>query len=361
MTQRTKILAIIAGLVLVAGGGLFALVNMQRAPQAEVQGTVWVANEHGNSLIAIDAATNKVVTRLTGIEGPHNLQVAPDGKTVWAVSGHGSLAVMVDATSYKLHGTVPTGKEPAHIIVTPDGKTAYATNGGENTVTAIDIASMKVSATIPVGAYPHGLRSSPDGKWVYVANAKGTTLSVIDTVANQVASNIEVGQKPVQVAFAPDGKFVYVSLNGENALGKVDVATRQLVGKVPVGVGPIQAYVSPDGKYVLVANQGTEEQPSTTVSIIDTSTFTVARTVGTGKGAHGVVIDPSSRYAYISNIYGNDMAVIDLASGEVSARVATDEAPNGISWSSQAPARAPSEEIALALPDHDDDVQEMDH
>ncbi len=75
-----------------------------------VGGAVWVANEYGNSITVIDAATNKVVTTLIGIEGPHNIQVSPDGKSVWAISGHESLAVMIDAETYKVLGTIPTGK-----------------------------------------------------------------------------------------------------------------------------------------------------------------------------------------------------------------------------------------------------------
>src|SRR5689334_20149903 len=71
-----------------------------------VQGTVWVADEYGNSLTVIDASTNQVVTRLTGVEGPHNLQVAPDGQSVWAVSGHEKLALTIDPSSYTLAGTV---------------------------------------------------------------------------------------------------------------------------------------------------------------------------------------------------------------------------------------------------------------
>src|SRR3990172_10377259 len=90
-----------------------------------IQGTVWVADEFGNSITVIDAATNQVITTLTGVEGPHNLQAAPDGKTVWAVSGHESLALMIHATTYQLHGTVPTGREPAHVILATDGKTVY--------------------------------------------------------------------------------------------------------------------------------------------------------------------------------------------------------------------------------------------
>lgn len=316
---------------------------------ATLQGSVWVADEEGNSVTVIDAATNQVVTTLTGIEGPHNLQVASDGKSVWAVSGHEAVAVMIDPATYTLHGSVPTGKHPAHIILTPNGKTAYVTNGDDNSVSAIDTVTMKVIATIPVGKYPHGLRPSPDGKWVYVANAKDITLSVLDTTTNTKVADIEVGQNPVQVGFSPDGKFVYFSLNSENAVGKINVATRKLVDKVKVGAGPIQVFVTPDNQYVLVANQGTVDKPSTTVSLIDTTTFAVVSTVETGKGAHGVAIDPSGKYAYITNIYGNNVAVLDIAARKVVTTVPTAEAPNGISFSPLAPAPAPSTTIEIKV------------
>jgi YVTN family beta-propeller protein len=131
---------------------------------------------------------------------------------------------------------------------------------------------------------------------------------------------VEVGRSPVQVAFSPDGSTVYASLNAENAVARVDVASRKLTGRVSVGEGPIQVYVSPDGRYLLAANQGTERRPGSTVSIVDTETFEVVRAVETGSGAHGIVVDPESRHAYVTNIYGNDIAVIDLAAQEVVAR-----------------------------------------
>ncbi len=298
-----------------------------------VAGSVWVANEDGASLSLIDAGTNKVVTSVEGVEGPHNVQVSPDSRSVWAVSGHDSMAVMLDAGTLAMHGAVRTGAAPAHVIVTPDGKTIYTTNGADGTATAIDAATMKPRSTIPVGAGPHGLRPSPDGRWVYVANVSGNTLSVIDTATNRNVADIEVGRAPAQVAFSPDGRFVYASVNAEDAVVKVDVETREVVGRVSVGDGPIQTYVSPDNRYVLAANQGTKERPGTTVSVIDTTTFTVARTVETGQGAHGVVVDPSSRHAYVTNLYGNDVAVLDLNELRVVGRIPVGDKPNGISFS----------------------------
>ncbi|MCC6611863.1 MAG: multicopper oxidase domain-containing protein [Anaerolineae bacterium] len=337
-------------IMLTIGGTRFGGALSVSAQDSPIQGTVWVADEFGNSITVIDASTNEVVTTLAGIEGPHNLQVAPDGKTVWAVSGHDSTAVLVDAQTYELIGTVPTGEHPAHVILSPDGKTAYVTNSEDNTVTAIDVMTMTAVATIPVGEYPHGLRPSPDGRWIYVANTNGTTVSVIDTSTNSVVADIEVGQRPVQAAFSPDGEIVYVSLNADNAVAKVDVATRSLVDTIEVGVGPIQVFVTPDDRNLLVANQGTEDNPSTTVSIVDTATFSVVNTIETGEGAHGVVIEPSGQYAYITNIYDNSVSILDLTTQEVISTISTGSGPNGISFSPLPASPAPALEVALAAP-----------
>jgi YVTN family beta-propeller protein len=319
-------------------------------PERPVEGSVWVANERGDSITVLDAGTEEPVTTLTGIEGPHNLQVAPDGRSVWAVSGHESLAVMIDAKTYEVRGAVPTGKSPAHVIVTPDGRAVYVTNGDDDTVTAIDAATMKAVATIPVGRRPHGLRPSPDGRWVYVANAEGTTVSAIDTASNKRVADVEVGRGPVQVAFSPDGGALYVTLGGEDAVAKVDVATRKLVGKVGVGDGPIQLHVTPDGERVLAANQGTERAPGSTVSVIEADTLTVTSTIETGEGAHGVVVEPSGRRAYVANIYADNVAVLDLAERKVVATVAAGDAPNGISYSPLPAPRAAGPEIRLSVP-----------
>lgn len=327
-----------------------------------ITGSIWVANEEGNSLTVVNAETNKVIATLTGIEGPHNVQLSPDSKTVWAVSGHKSLALAIDTATYSLKGTAPTGKMPAHIIITPNGKSIYVTNGEDNSVSVIDAATMKTVATIPVGKLPHGLRSSPNGKWIYVANNNDANVSVIETATNTKVADIEVGQKPAQVAFSPDGKFIYISLNAENAVAKIDVVKRTLLGKTEVGIGPIQVFVCPNGKYLLVANQGTKEKPSTSVSIIDTKTFSVIKTIETGKGAHGVVIDPSSHYAYITNIFENSVAVLDLSAMKVIAVVPSGIKPNGISFSSLSPSLALGGNFAIKLPEtKDSDDKNMKH
>ena len=68
------------------------------------------------------------------------------------------------------------------------------------------------------------------------------------------------------------------------------------------------------------------------MSIVDTVDFRTMREVETGAGAHGVVVDPSSRHAYVTNIYGDDVAVLDLREQRVVARIPVGATPNGISF-----------------------------
>lgn len=63
--------------------------------------------------------------------------------------------------------------------------------------------------------------------------------------------------------------------------------------------------------------------------MIDTSTFTVAGTVKTDRGAHGVAIDAKSRYVDITNSFADTVSVIDIAKRSVIAAVPVGKGPNG--------------------------------
>ena len=122
-------------------------------------------------------------------------------------------------------------------------------------------------------------------------------------------------------------------MNGEDAVAKVDVAQRRLVGKVGVRDGTDPDLRHARQQFLLVANQGTQKRPGTTVSVVDTGSFTVAKTVETGRGAHGVVVDPPGGRPTSPDLYGNGVAVLHLDTLTVLARVPVGDKPNGISFS----------------------------
>ena len=340
-------------------------------PAFAATGKVYVADEESSTVSVIDAASFKKIGNIAVGLGPHNVQVAPDGKTVWVTNNgepgnpaaqmpkastpadmpksapknplkpapggeHASMAGAgavwaIDTATDAVIAKVPVGKDPAHVVVTPDGRFAYVANGGDNSVSVVDIQALRVVATIPVGAGPHGMRLSPDGKQAWVANLKGGTVSVIDTGSRKPVARIAVGQGPAQVGFTPDGRLGFVSLSKEDRVAVIDPASRKLIRKVTVGTVPIQLYATPDSRLLLVANQGTREKPGKTVSIIDLGSFKSVATIETGAGAHGVVIEREGRLAFVTNTYADTVSVIDIAQRSVIATVPAGRGPNGVS------------------------------
>ena len=321
---------------------------------AAAGGKVYVADEGANTVSVIDATSFRKTGSIPVGLGPHNVQVSPDGKWVWVTNNgepgkaaeampekgpkaeHGAMAGAgavwaIDTATDAVVAKVPVGKNPAHVAVASDGRTAYINNGGDNTVSVLDTGTQRVVAVIPVGASPHGLRISPDGKQVWVANLKGGTVSMIDTGSQKQITQIAVGKGPAQVGFTPDGRLGFVSLSEENRVAVIDPVSRKVIRKIAVGTVPIQVYPTPDSRLLLVANQGTPKKPGKTVSFIDLATFKLVATLETGLGAHGVVVNPDGRHAFVTNTYANTVSVIDLAQRKVIATVAVGKGPNGIS------------------------------
>lgn len=190
---------------------------------------VYVADEESNTVSVLDANSFKKIGNVAVGLGPHNVQVAPDGKTVWvtnngepgaaaakmpsastnehsAMAGAGAVWT-IDSLTDTVTAKIPVGKNPAHVILTTDGLFAYVANGGDNSVSVVSTSTREVVATIPVGASPHGMRFSPNGNEAWVANLNGGTVSVIDTASRKQVAQIAVGNGPAQVGFTPDGRL----------------------------------------------------------------------------------------------------------------------------------------------------------
>lgn len=329
-----------------------AVSQAQTLPAIDAKGFVYTADEHGNSISAIDLAARRVTTIPVTIS-PHNVQATQDGVRLLAVGdqaasvpghGHGSAAhgtdkakgrlLVFDAAAFASGpvAEIAVGTHPAHVVADPQGRRAFLTNAGDNTVSVVDIAQRTVIKTIGTGRYPHGLRMSPDGREVYVANVQDGSLSVIDADALAEVARIPVGKAPVQVGFTPDGGRVYVSLRDEDRVAVVDTAKRATIGTIGVGPKPIQVHATPDGRFVYVANQGTDAEPADTVSVIEISTGRVVDTIRTGKGAHGVSVGDDGAFVFVTNIVGGTVSVIDATTRKVVATFAVGRGPNGITY-----------------------------
>ncbi|MEK3856225.1 YncE family protein [Cytobacillus sp. FSL H8-0458] len=318
--------------------------NKEEAEEKTEVQYYYTANE-GGSITKIDASDNSIVTTIEVEGSAHNVQVSPDGKLIGATvvpgmagqgGGHGehgevsAKAVFYSVESDELVQEAEVGNHPAHIVFTEDGKYAVVTNNEDNTASVIDMNSLNVSNTVETGKGPHGFRISSDSKRAYIANMGEDTVSVINLETMKEEKRIKVGRAPVTTGITSDGKTLVAALNGENALAVIDLATDK-VDKIPVGTGPAQVYIDEKGQFAYVANQGTEEAPSSSVTVIDLALKKASAEIETGKGSHGVVTSPDNKRVYVTNIFDDTVSIIDKEQNKVIDTIEVKGMPNGIS------------------------------
>lgn len=316
--------------------------NEQAQEEESVEDKYYFTANEGGSISKITVASNQVESTFEVDGNVHNVQVSPDGKilgaTVVPKMSHGhddsmatpGKALFFDTKTNELLQTIEVGNHPAHIVFTEDGKYVLVTNNEDNSVSVIDSESFIVIETISTGKGPHGFRISSDSQKAYIANMGEDTVSVVNLETMKEDKKIKVGPTPVTTALTSDGQTLIATLNAENSVAIVDLNNDQ-VEKVQVGTGPAQVYIDGNNQFAYVANQGTEEAPSNSVTVIDLAAKEVTATIETGKGAHGVVTSSDNKRLYVTNMFENTVSVIDTEQNKVIETIQVGEIPNGIS------------------------------
>jgi YVTN family beta-propeller protein len=262
--------------------------------------TLYVTNDLGNSLTAIDPRSGKPA-RTIRVDDPYNMYFTPDGRYAIVVAErlhrldfrdahtfalHRSLSVPcagVDHADFSLDGsyliascefsgqlvkvdvrterivgslTLPDGPagEPQDVRISPDGKVFYVADLHANGVWKIDGDQLKVSGFVATGASAHGLYPSRDGRYLYVSNRGEGSVSVISFAAQRVVATWRIpgGGSPDMGGVSADGKVLWLSGRYDDVVYALSTRTGRLLARIPVGAGPHGLCVWPQpGRYSL--------------------------------------------------------------------------------------------------------------
>jgi YVTN family beta-propeller protein len=142
---------------------------------------------------------------------PINLTVSGDGKRLYVVAQESNSLLVVDAESNKVINKINVGLEPHSVILSKDGQKAYVSNEWADNVSVINLSESKVTDTLKTGNGPAGLALSADGQALYVVNSFSSDVSVIDLSSKEEINRITAGNNPTGIKLSPDGKYVLVT------------------------------------------------------------------------------------------------------------------------------------------------------
>lgn len=120
------------------------------------------------------------------------------------------------------------------------------------------------------------------------------------------------------------GDYVYVTLLNESQVAVVDAISHEVVKYIDVSTMPGGMFLQPESRYLWVSSVGS-------VSIIDTDSNILAKTIKTGRGYHQVAFSPEN--AYITNSGSDTVTVIRLSDLEKQRDIDVQRAPYGIDYS----------------------------
>ena len=199
--------------------GVIARVAVGGRPGALVfaAGRLWVADEDGAGIGAIDAASDRRVER--GIAaGSAPLRLAAGAGAVWASSASTGTVRRIGLARAAADPPIRVGRGPAGIVVAAG--LVWVANSRSGTVTRVDPSIRAVlGAPIPVGARPGGIDAGTDTVWVASAAEATLTRIAIDS-GETVGDPIEVGLDPGAVAVGSEA--VWVASNADGTVSRVE-------------------------------------------------------------------------------------------------------------------------------------------
>jgi DNA-binding beta-propeller fold protein YncE len=312
-------------------------------PSGKGIGEVWVDTEYEQTAAktkpgtatAVRASdwtvTRKVALPQVNMNNPHNLWTDRSQSVLYNTEWFDKKLDVFDRKTGTMLRSISVGEAPAHVMTRVDTDQVHVSLNGEGSVVELSPLATKVDRTIQVQdsgnpGQPHAHWMSYDGHTMVTPNSNTNDSTVVHLVPGTIEPKVGTGVLPIASSMMPDASKYYVSnylsstisvidlktphptlIKNINLLGNYDPISGAISGAV--GALPIQTPVSPNGKWVFTANTLTA-----TVTIIDTATDTLVKSIPCDAGCHGVNFgakEGGGYYAYVTSKFSNEMLVID--------------------------------------------------
>jgi YVTN family beta-propeller protein len=259
--------------------------------------TLWVGNNQGSSLTAIDPATGRP-GRTVRVADPYNLYFTPDGRRAIVVAEALNRLDFRDPRLMRLRRVlrVPCSGVD-HMDFTADGRQLLASCEFSGQLLWVDVARERLLRVLDLGAgaMPQDVKLAPDGRRFYVADMARNGVWVVDAAQPRVFGFLPTGRGAHGLYAGRDSRYLYVSNRGEGSISLISFATRKVAGKwrLPGGGSPDMGGVSADGRVLWLSGRYHAE-----VYAIDTRSGRLLARIAVGSGPHGLCVYPQpGRYS----------------------------------------------------------------
>jgi YVTN family beta-propeller protein len=259
--------------------------------------TLWVANDTGNSLTALDPRSGRP-GRTVPVADPYNLYFTPSGRFAIVVAERLERLDFRTPHTMKLRRSLHVPCPGVdHLDFTASGRRLLASCEFGGRMIAVDVRHKRVLRTVPLrqGAMPQDVKLSPDGRVFYVADMRSNGVWLIGARRLRKLGFVRTGLGAHGLYASRDARFLYVSNRDEGSVSVISFRTRRPVRKwrLPGGGSPDMGGVSPNGHVLWLSGRYDAE-----VYAIDTRSGRLIRRIPVGSAPHGLSVFPQpGRYS----------------------------------------------------------------
>jgi DNA-binding beta-propeller fold protein YncE len=312
-------------------------------PTGRGVGQVWVDTEYEQTATktkpgtatAVDTSrwnvTRKVALPSVNMNNPHNMWTDRSQSVIYDTQWFDDKLSVFDRRTGALIRNVTVGDAPAHVMTRVDSDQVHVSLNGEGSVVELSPFATHIDRVIDVQdagnpGQPHAHWMSSNGHTMVTPNSNTNDSTVVHVVPGTIEPKVGTGWLPIASGIMPDTSKYYVSNYLSSTISVIDLTTPHptliknidllanydpISGNVTGALGalPIQTPVSPNGKWVFTANTLTG-----TITIIDTATDTLIKSLPCDAGCHGVNFGAKrggGYYAYVSSKFSNELLVAD--------------------------------------------------
>lgn len=287
---------------------------------------------------------------LEGNRGPFAVAFTRDGTKALVTEWDEGTVAVIDRDAGKVLSHLPTGGEqPTGIAVAPDGRLALVTNSFSGSLAFLHLDTGKAEQ-LPLPGMPYGVALSPDGNTAYVSVSELDRVAVVDVAARRVEATVPVGRRPRALVVSPDGRTLAVANLTEGSVSFIDTASRRSIGTAPTPAVNLRGLaLFPGGRRAYAVGQRAQnERPTeTAVGIWSNQAFHLVPNGGENGAENiwldllgqdvaepdSVVLDPGVRRAFITCSGGDSLNVLPLGRGEAQVVQGVGAHPKGLAFS----------------------------
>ena len=212
-------------------------------------GSVWVSSPRSGEVLRVDPETRRVIARVD--VGGRPGAIVAGGRRVWVADedGAGITAINVAGGRVFKRGIAPHAA-PLRLAVGAGG--LWVSSASTGTVRRIDLGSAVAGRPTAAGRGPAGLTIA--GGVVWIANSRSDTVTRLDPATHALLGlPIAVGERPGGIDGGTDS--VWVANSGDGTVSRIGIESGEAEGD-PISVGPDPGAIAVGLDAVWVANNG---------------------------------------------------------------------------------------------------------